>query len=364
MQQELTMILEEVKKMQERTSSARRERAARDRDLRDDLEAQRAATAKLSSSLDCAVVELQKEMADLQAEHSELTQEYQTLFQKIRSDLQGEVEAREARRAELMQQIGAYDALADAEAACRLQQMMDTREEVVSTLQRQVEQETAATDQGNSFIWEVNSLLETETIERARRDVAIMSSVGSVSDAVLQASDRLNEAEQDLASMMETQHSSHNGQLVDLRAIGQEMEAVQSRIDLLNKLKWQQGRDVSPLIRPPQQSVRAPGAKAPDASLSPGLQWQVRTPPPSAPATPRALPATAHVQRLPSAPPPSHRGRPMASFVVNCAAAKLATAPMVVRAPPSPKPLPTLPFKESLTPRPGSPPVACSPRYR
>merc|ERR1719324_262662 len=140
-------------------------------------------------------------MADLQAEHSELTQEYQTLFQKIRSDLQGEVEAREARRSELMQQIGAYDALADAEAACRLQQMMDTREEVVSTLQRQVEQETAATDQGNSFIWEVNSLLETETIERARRD---------------------------LASMMETQHSSHNGQLVDLRAIGQEMEAVQS----------------------------------------------------------------------------------------------------------------------------------------
>merc|ERR1719428_1135306 len=127
------MILEEVKKMQERTSSARRERAARDRDLRDDLEAQRAATAKLSSSLDCAVVELQKEMADLQKEHSELTQEYQTLFQKIRSDLQGEVEAREARRSELMQQIGAYDALADAEAACRLQQMMDTREEVVST---------------------------------------------------------------------------------------------------------------------------------------------------------------------------------------------------------------------------------------
>lgn len=186
--------LEEVRSVQERALRDIQERAAKEQELRQDLQGTRDKVDRLKSMLEGAAKELRTEVQDLRGEHQELEGELRALVDMAQKGYLEESENRAAAAAELKRQATSCAEKQASDRAKREALVERVRQEVTSAMQAQTEQEANALAQSTEFIREVNVALQSEGSERARRDQTIEQAVQVTKSMVVEVNSRLREA--------------------------------------------------------------------------------------------------------------------------------------------------------------------------
>lgn len=187
--------LEEVRSIQERAARDIRERAAKEQELREELQGTRDKVDRLKTMLEGTARDLRSEVQDLRNEHQELESELRALVDMAQQGYQTESENRSNAAADLQRQAAGCTENQAADRKKREDMVARVRQEVTASVQAQIEQEATALAQSTEFIREVNVALQSEGTERARRDQGIEQAVQVTRTMVTEVSDKLQEAQ-------------------------------------------------------------------------------------------------------------------------------------------------------------------------
>jgi len=229
--------LEEVRTIQERAARDIRERAAKEQELREDLQGTREKVDRLKSMLEGTARELRTEVQDLQSEHQELEVELRALVDVAQKGFQSESEDRTDAAAKLKRQATSLSEKQAADRKRREAVVDKVRQEVSAAVQAQIEQEANALAQSTEFIREVNVALQSEGSERARRDQAIEQSVQVTRSMVTEVNEKLQETSSALNQEVASRQKDNARQKAESESMWETIRLQQRRVEA-QQLGW------------------------------------------------------------------------------------------------------------------------------